>query len=224
MTSPIDNQVRVAIADDHAIFRDGLKMVLSKAAHIKLTAEAANGRELLALITKDPPDVVITDIKMPEMDGVAVTRYLSQHLPRVGVIALSMFDEDALITEMLNAGAISYLLKNSDKEEILEAVARTARHEPYYCRHTSMKLAKIIAQRRYNEQHIAGDAPALTEKEQEIVRLICAGYTARQIGQTIFMSERTVEGYRRRILEKMGVPNTVGLVIAAIRMGIYAVA
>src|SRR6187401_2996061 len=116
--------IKVVIADDHEIFRDGLKLMLSKFTTIALLGDASNGRELLQLIATAKPDIVITDIKMPLMDGVEVTRYITQHHPDIGVIALSMFDEISLIVEMLEAGASGYLVKDCDKTEIKEAIER----------------------------------------------------------------------------------------------------
>lgn len=212
--------IKVLIADDHEIFRDGLKLMLGGVDTIDLAGEAANGKELAALVDKVKPDVVVTDIKMPVMDGPQVTRYIIENHPLVKVIALSMFDDEELILEMLEAGATGYLLKNADKAEVIDAIHSVHGNTPYYCKSTSGKLVKLIAYSRANMQKQKKEAE-FTEKEKEIIRLICKEYTNKQIGETLFLSTRTVEGYRMKILEKMGAKNIVGIVIEAIRLGIY---
>src|SRR5450755_1156875 len=135
------NTISLVIADDHEIFRDGLALMLSKQNEISLVGQAGDGKELIALTEELHPDLVITDIKMPRMDGIEATRLLLKKNPDMKIIALSMFDEDNLIVEMLEAGARGYLLKNADKKEILEAIASVYDDQVFYCRHTSARLA-----------------------------------------------------------------------------------
>lgn len=213
-------QIKVVIADDHEIFRDGLKLMVSHLDNIILVGEAENGRELVALVEKEQPDVVITDIKMPLMDGIEATRYLTQQYPTIGVIALSMFDEEQLVIEMLEAGALGYLLKNSDKSELIEAINAVFMNDHYYCKRTTGRLAQMIA-RSKNLKQAKTSEPEFSEREKEIIQLICQEYTNKQIGEKLFISTRTVEGYRMKILEKMNAKNTVGIVIAAMKQGIY---
>ncbi len=210
------HDIRLAVADDHEIFLDGLALMLSRQEHITLVGQAADGRELVELVNAENPDVVMTDIKMPRMDGIAATRMLVQQNPEVRVIALSMFDEEDLIVEMLEAGAKGYLLKNADKQEILEAIASVYEDRVYYCKSTSAKLAGMIAKSRFNP-YKQKETITFTDREQEIIRLICQQFTAQQIGERIFLSKRTVEGYRTRILEKMNVRNTAGVVMYALK-------
>lgn len=212
--------IKVVLADDHEIFRDGLKLMLSKFPSIQLTGDASNGRELIQLVDAVKPDIVITDIKMPLMDGVEATKYIIQHYPETGVIALSMFDEISLIIEMLEAGASGYLVKDCDKTEIKEAIEKVYGKEQYYCRHTGNKLMQVMA-RNAKKQDIKNTAQNLSDKEKEIIQLICKQCTTKEIGEQLFMSPRTVEGYRLKILEKLEAKNTVGIVIAAIKFGLY---
>ena len=111
--------IKIIIADDHEIFRDGLKLMLQRQTDIIVAGEAADGKELIELVKHTLPDVIITDVKMPQLDGVAATKYLTEHYPYIGIIALTMFDEEDLIVDMLEAGAKGYLLKNADKTEII---------------------------------------------------------------------------------------------------------
>ncbi|QEH41881.1 response regulator transcription factor [Chitinophaga sp. XS-30] len=208
--------IRLVIADDHEIFLDGLSLMLSRQEHIALVGQASDGRELIEIVAKEKPDVVMTDIKMPYMDGISATRQIIRTDPDTRIIALSMFDEEDQIVEMLEAGAKGYLLKNADKQEILEAITSVYEDGTYYCKTTSSKLASMIARSKFNPYR-KKEQVAFTEREQEIIQLICQQLTAQQIGDRIFLSKRTVEGYRTRILEKMNVRNTAGVVMYALK-------
>lgn len=213
--------IRVIITDDHEVYRDGLKSLLQKSPHLQVVGEASNGKELLAICETDPPDVVLMDIMMPVLDGIQTTAYLSAHHPMVRVIALSMSNQDNLILDMINAGALGYLIKNANKSEILEAISSAYRNVPYYCSTTSLRLAKLIA---VNQQ---GRGPksqtSFTKKEMEIIKMICEEKTSKEIGDALFISGRTVEEYRLRIREKMEVKSTAGMVIYAIRNDLFRI-
>jgi two-component system, NarL family, response regulator NreC len=210
------NTISLVIADDHEIFRDGLALMLSKQGGLSLVGEAGDGKELVALTQELRPDIVITDIKMPRMDGIEATRLLLQKNPDQKIIALSMFDEDNLIVEMLEAGARGYLLKNADKKEILDAILSVYEDHVFYCRHTSARLAALIAKSRF-DQRKKNQEIAFNEREKEIIQMICKQFTAQQIGDKLFLSKRTVEGYKTKILEKMNARNTAGVVIFALK-------
>ena len=214
--SQVNYNISLIIADDHEIFRDGLALMLSKQEHISLLGQAENGRELIELVDQLHPDLVITDIKMPQLDGIKATRLLLQQNPDLKIIALSMFDEENLIVEMLEAGAKGYLLKNADKKEILEAINTVWGDNIFYCRHTSAKLASMIVKSRF-DPHKKRQEIVFTDREKEIIKLICRQLTAQQIGNQLFLSKRTVEGYRTKIMEKMEVKNTAGVVIFALK-------
>lgn len=212
--------IQIVIADDHEIFRDGLKLMLSKYPEIQIVGEAANGKELIALVEQVQPQVILTDIKMPVMDGIESTKKITASHPNVGIIGLSMFDEDDLIIDMLEAGAKGYLLKNSDKNEIVDAIHTVYLQQPYYCKNTSHKLMQMIARSKFNP-YVKRSKIEFSEREKEIIALICEGLTNKQIADVLFLSSRTVEGYRLKILEKMEAKNTVGLVIYAIQHHLY---
>ncbi len=208
--------IRLAIADDHEIFRDGLALMLSKQDTVILTGQAADGEELIRVVTETQPDIVLTDVKMPRLGGIAASRILLQRYPNLKIIALSMFDEEDLIVEMLETGAKGYLLKNADKKEILEAILTVYEGSIFYCKHTSAKLASMIVKSKFDAQKRPHEA-LFTDREKEIIRLICRQHTAQEIGGLLYLSKRTVEGYRTRILEKMDVKNTAGVVIFALK-------
>lgn len=214
--------IRVVIADDHEIFREGFHVMLKKQTDIELVGEAEDGKELTKIVEKLSPDVIVTDIKMPIMDGIEVTKALSQSHPHIGIIALSMFDEDNLIIDMLEAGAKGYLLKNSHKHEIFEAIRTVYKDETYYCHHTSNKLAQMIARSKFNP-YKKMPKPEFNDREIIVIRLICQEFSNKEIAAQLYLSIRTIEGYRDKILEKIDARNTAGIVIYAIKSGIYKI-
>lgn len=212
--------IRIALADDHEIFRDGFRVMLKKQTSVELIGDAANGEELLQLVAETQPDVVVTDIKMPIMDGIKATKELTRKYPHIGVIALSMFDEENLIIDMLEAGAKGYLLKNAHKDEIIAAVETVFKRQTYYCNHTTRKLTKLIAESTFNPNKRSG-RPNFSERELNIIRLICKELSNKEIALQLNLSVRTIEGYRERIQEKINARNTAGIVVYAIKNEIY---
>lgn len=214
--------IKIIIADDHEIFRDGFKLMLTKQKDIELIGEAENGKELLELTEKLQPNVVITDIKMPIMDGIEAAKAISSKFEDIGIIGLSMFDEDDLIIDMLEAGAKGYLLKNANKEQIIDAITTVYHGDPYYCKTTSNKLTQMIAKSRFNPYH-KKEKTEFSDREKEIIQLICQELTNKEISDKLFLSSRTVEGHRLKIMEKMSVKNPVGLIVYAIKNGLFKV-
>lgn len=210
--------IKIVIADDYPLFREGIRLMLINNKNISITGEAADGRELLSVVNNVQPDVVITDIEMPVMNGIDATRELKSRNPQVRVIALTMFGEEHLIVDMLEAGAMGYLLKSSKKEELTEAIEIVYEGGTYFCNNTSMRLSRMIAHRKTDEQK---EEIKFSEKEKEIIKLICEQYASKQIATATQLTHRTVEKYRDHIMEKTGSKNVVGIVIYAIRHGIY---
>ena len=212
-------EIRIVIADDHEMFRDGFKLMLTKQKDIQFVGEAENGRELVKLVEEKKPDVVVTDIKMPIMDGIEAARKILELYPETGVIGLSMFNEDDLIVDMLEAGAKGYLLKNANKDQIGEAIRTVYNGDPYYCKTTSRKLTEMIAKSRYNP-YKKKEKLEFTEREKEVIELVCREMSNKEIAEKLFLSIRTVEGLRLKIAEKMNVKNPVGMVVYALKHGL----
>lgn len=215
--------IRLAIADDHKIFREGLKATLEDdpAAGLELVVEAANGRELIGQLTERRPNVVLMDIKMPEMDGLQATSHISEHFSDIKVLALSMHNEDKYIMDMMKAGASGYLLKNAEPSEIIDAIYTVHKRGFYFNEHLSVTLVKqLINQKPSSAQQ--KDQAELNEREIEVLKLICQECTNAEIADKLFLSVRTVEGYRTRLFEKIGSKNIVGLVIYAAKNGIIS--
>lgn len=214
-------RIQLIIADDHEVYRDGLKHLLGKSTDLEVIGEAANGKDLISLCHHKVPDVILTDIMMPVMDGIEATNLITNYFPSVRVIALSMFNQDNLILDMLNAGAMGYLIKNAHKTEILEAIDSVYRNVPYYCKSTSMKLARLIGGSHFGSKN--RDRPFFSQRELDIIRMICDEKTSKEIGDELHLSMRTVEEYRQRIKDKMEVKGTTGIVIYAIKNELYKV-
>jgi DNA-binding NarL/FixJ family response regulator len=213
-------KIRVIIADDHAVYLDGLEMLFSQEEEIEMVGRANDGEHLIHLTKQLSPDVVLTDLKMPGTDGIqAIKEITALHLPCY-CIALSTFDTDYLIVEALEAGAMGYINKNAQRGEIIEAIKTVNGHHAYYCRTTSLKLARQIANSNFNPFKKAG-INSLNDTEKEIVRLICEEKTSEEISKELFIPKRTVEGIRAKILEKTDVKTPIGLVVFAIKNSLY---
>jgi DNA-binding NarL/FixJ family response regulator len=213
--------INLAIADDHKIFRNGLKAMLEDCPDLNLIIEASNGKELIGQLATRTPDVILMDIKMPEMDGMQTTSHIHQNFKDVKVLALSMHNEDKYIVDMMKAGASGYLLKNAEPEEIIEAIATVHNKGFYFNEHLSVTLIKQLVGPGHDnapQQNVE-----LNDREIEVLKLVCQEYSNQEIADKIFLSVRTVEGYRARLFEKTGSKNLVGLVIFAIKNGIISV-
>ncbi|WP_207491793.1 response regulator transcription factor [Aridibaculum aurantiacum] len=212
-------KIRLLIADDHEVYRDGLKLLLRKAKEIEVVGEAEDGIELISMAGKLQPDVILTDIKMPRMDGVTATKNLLDNGNKAAVVALSMFDEDSLIVDMIEAGAKGYLLKNADKKEIIEAIKTVHTGEPYYCKDANLRLSKLVLKLKSKQE--PPPVVEFTEKEMEVIALICQEKNNKEIGDILFVSHRTVERYKLTLMEKMNVKSLGGIIIYAIKNGLY---
>ena len=217
-----NQMIRVLLADDHEIFLDGLQAMLTRQPDIEVVGLASNGQECIRLAQNLHPDIILTDIMMPNTDGIAVAKFLTEHEPAIHIIALSMFDQENLIVDMLEAGAKGYLIKNANKSEILEAIHSVHHNLPYYCRSTTTRLARLIGQSRYHPNEMK-DMVSFSDREKEIIRLICEEKTTKEIAELLYMGSRTVEGYRIKILEKMQAHSVAGIVIYAIKHKLYKV-
>ncbi len=214
------SSIRVVLADDHEIFRDGFNLMLKKQKDITLVGHATNGIELIELTGRLLPDIIVTDINMPTMSGIEATKALTKKYPGINIIALSMSDDDQSIIEMLEAGAKGYVHKSAQKKVIIEAIKTVHARQTYYCEKTSAKLVQMIAQNRFNPYKEVL-RPEFSTKEIEIIRLICQEASNKEISSTLDLSLRTIEGYREKIQKKLLAKNSVGIVMYAIRSGMY---
>jgi DNA-binding NarL/FixJ family response regulator len=208
--------INLVIADDHELFRDGLRLMLEKYPELHIVGEAQNGRELVELAALHKPDIILTDIKMPVMDGIDAVKKITAINSEVAIICLSMFDEDDLIIDMMEAGAKGYLLKNADKQEIIDAILTVYNGNYFYSKNTTNKLVELIVKSKFNP-YGKSNKPEFTQREIEVIACICQQHSNKEIAKKLNLSSRTIENHRQRIMEKMDVKNTVGLVIYALK-------
>lgn len=212
--------VKYAIADDHKLFRKGLRLILADDPQLECTGEAGDGLELLELLKNQPTHVVLLDINMPNMDGIEVLKQIRANYDYIKVVILTMNDNEHFILNLMELGANGYLIKNAEAEEVQMAIH--AAHETGY--YFTDQVSKIMLNRLVKKNDIQPrfkQEILLNDKEREVLRLICKEHTTAEIGEKIFLSPRTVDGIRATLLEKIGVRNIAGLVIYAIKNGIY---
>lgn len=217
MNNQPNDPIRIVIADDHAIFRDGLKLLLKKleAGAIYLVGEAENGEDLVEMAAKARPHIIIADIQMPGIDGIEATRRIKKTNPDIQVIALSMFNEDHLVIDMLEAGASGYLLKNTSKNELEQALRIVQEGGVYFTPEASAHLTKTIQQTA--KPNKTAKWAQLTEREIEIIHLICKGKTNKEIASELYLSRRTIESHRENIYEKTETHSAAQIAVYAIR-------
>lgn len=211
--------IRIAIVDDHTLFRQGLASVIGLFEGMEVAFQAANGREMIAQLEHDTPDIVLMDLEMPEMDGRQAIQHLHQHCPEIRTIVLSMHNDDYHVLELLEKGVRAYLFKDSEAAEMETAIRAVAESGYYFNAHISLVMVKQLSGREPVIQADKGPDP-LTERETEVLVLICQELTNAEIAEQLHLSRRTVDGHRNRILQKTGARNTVGLVRYAIKQGL----
>jgi DNA-binding NarL/FixJ family response regulator len=215
----IADVIRVILADDHAVVRAGLKAVLGVAKDIQVVGEASNGREALSAVERLDPDVVVMDLTMPEMDGVAATKALVAQKARARVLVLTMHAEDEYLVPLLEAGASGYLVKSAADRDLVDAVRAVAHGDTYVQPSAARALARGL---RRKEAH-ADDRERferLTERERDVLRLVASGYSAPEIGERLFISPKTVDTYKQRIGEKLGLTHRSEYVQFALKLGL----
>lgn len=215
--------IRLLLADDHELIRQGMQALLTEQPDIQLVATASNGCELVELAKKLDPDVILSDIKMPGLNGVDATREILRHNPRAKVLALSFLDNEYSVIEIMEAGAMGYIVKNAPGEEIIAAVRSAHRGIPYYCGHTAEKLSNLVTESGFHPYTRTRKQIAFDEREIQVIRMICQEKTSQEIGEAMHISTRTAEWYRHNIIKKAGVKNTAGLVIYAVKKGLYEI-
>ena len=201
--------IRVLIADDHAIVRTGLRALLKSEPDLELVGEATGGYEAIDLVGKTHPDILILDLSMPDLDGIAVTRQVKPQYPDLRILILTVHEDEAMLREAIKAGASGYLLKRAAEAELLSAIATVRRGD--LCIDPAMLRVLLVESAKPKTEEPASPEP-ITPRETEVLKLIVQGYTNRQIGETLSISVRTVEGHRANLLEKLGLHTRVELV------------
>ncbi len=210
--------IRIALVDDQKLFRGGLKMILSDRPDFQVVFEADNGKQFFERLAFEPVDVVILDVEMPVMDGIETLEVIRDKHPDIRVIMLTMHDSDRLINHLMQLGANGFLLKDENPEIVRTAVERVGQEGIFFRDYVSRALLKGGRQKPAKPNGYFG--PNISEREMEVLTLICQEYTSKEIAEKLFISARTVEGHRRSLQDKTGARNLVGLVLYAVKNGI----
>ena len=216
-------KVTIAIADDHTIFRQGLAFIISKIKNFEVIIEAQDGMDLLQKLEDSPekPDVILMDLKMPKLDGMETTAKVKDYYPEIKVIILTMMQQEDFILHMFDLGVNGYLVKNTSATELKEAIISVVDKDHYFNDHVSEIMLKGLKRKRVQKPSLSNKVQ-LTPREQEVLELICQEYTTTEIADKIFVSHRTVETYRKNLLEKIEAKNTAGLIVRSIKTGIIS--
>lgn len=212
---------KVYIADDHTLFRKAMVNLLRTFDRVQEVKDAENGKELLTLIKYEEPDVAIVDLQMPIMDGAEASEHIIKRNPNVKIIILTMHDSEKHILHMMEMGVHAFLLKNTEPDELEKAIYSVAEKDFYHNDLVATVLRKNVTEKKSGQRPQFRQAE-LTEREREILELICRELTIREIGQKLSLSENTVRNHRVNMMEKVGVNNTVGLVKFAYEAGIVS--
>jgi DNA-binding NarL/FixJ family response regulator len=211
--------IKVAIADDHALFRTGVKTSLSSRKDVEVIAEAENGMQLLNLLKHIKPDVILLDIQMPIMDGLATLPEVKKIYPDVKVIMLSMHNDHSVISKMMEIGANSYLTKDSDSEVIYQAIKTCFEQEFFFNDLTNKALLNGLRMKKVTDAQPDADIQ-LSDKEKTVLKLMCEEKSTREIASAVDLSPRTVEAIRDKLKTKTGSKSLAGLIMYAVKAGI----
>ncbi|HMO34189.1 MAG TPA: response regulator transcription factor [Lacibacter sp.] len=217
-TDTLTETINVAITDDHVLFRQGVKTALGMKKDIKIMFEADNGMQLLNMLKHMQPDVILLDVQMPIMDGIATLPEVKKLYPHIKIIMLTMHDESTMITRLMELGANSYLTKNSDSELIYEAIKTCHKHEFFFNALTNKALIDGLRMKRQDSPY-AHDVK-LNDKEVTVLKLMCEEKSTKEIADIVDLSPRTVEAIRDKLKSKIGARSTAGLILYAVKHNI----
>ena len=210
--------IKIAIADDHKIFRDGIKMALSGKLNLKMLWEAEDGKDLMHKVAIKKPDVLLMDIRMPEMDGINAIEILRREYEDIKIIVLTMYDDQQMISKMMEMGANAYLTKTTDPEEIYEAILTCMNDDFYFNSLVNNAVMGKLLQRKNVRQHYGNSVPvSFNEKEIKILQLLGQDKTTEEISKIIFLSPRTIETIRQNMKTKVGAKTIAGLIMYGMR-------
>jgi len=202
--------IKLLLADDHKIVRDGIKLMLEPQAGIDVVAEAQNGNEVLKNLEHQVVDLVVMDINMPDMDGITATKKIKEKHPNVKVLALTMSNDDLHIRQMIQAGASGYIMKSAGRNELKEAIETIMSGKHYFSDEATQSIMMDLVKGKGKSS--APDPIHITDRELEILELIIKEFTNQEIAEKLYISSRTVDAHRRNLLQKTGARNTAGLV------------
>lgn len=210
------HSIKLGLVDDHNLFREGIKSLLDKISEVSLVLEAIHGKDMFTKLKNDVPDVVLLDLEMEEMNGVDATLKLKEDYPDIKILILTMHKEERMISYLMEIGANGYLLKDTTREELKTAILTVYKKGFYFNEFVSKALLKGLKNKSGKPLTIGKDYH-LTSRELEVLQLIAKEYTTAEIAEKLFLSVRTIEGHRKNLISKLGVKNSAGLLIKAIK-------
>ena len=214
-------KIKIIIAEDHALYRDGLKTMLSSHHDFEIIAEAVDGSELIKLFEFHKPDIVLMDINMPVLNGIEATKFIATHFTDTKVVAITMNDEKSSIMDMMDAGANGYVLKSEDKEEIIKAINTVMNGDDYYSKNVENSIINLIHSKKSTDNY--KKSVYFNEKELQLINYLCEEFNSDEIAKTMFLSKKTIYGLRLKIKNELNVRNSIGIVKYAIKNGLYKI-
>lgn len=208
--------IKVAIADDHKIFRKGVILSLRQYANIKFVLEAENGQDLIDGVKEANPDVILMDLKMPVKDGIETTKYINKFFPKIRILILTMYEDERFVGHLMDSGANGYLLKSTEPEEIKQGITDVMQNGFYL----NNFVNRVLIKKNYAKQKFNPNLSSeliISDREKEVLTLVCMEHTAQEIAKRMDISARTVEAIKDRLMERFGVKNSVGLVFFAMK-------
>ena len=207
-------KIKIILVDDHQMFRDGVKSVLDDEENIEIIGEVGAAKELYDLLKSDSPDLIITDISMPDISGIEIAKYVSENYPGIKILILSMHSNEEFITKALSVGANGYLPKDTSMSELLEAINAIYKGDNYFNKNISDTILKSIINKSKQENL---EQNTLTKREKEVIKLVVEGLTNKEIADKLFISIRTVDSHKNNIMQKLNLKSSVELVKYAIK-------
>ncbi len=217
--------INIAIADDHTLFRQGLKFIIDQFDDMIVSIEASNGKELLDLLekTRHLPEIILMDLNMPELNGTDATQIIKEKYPDIKVLILSMHNEDILVYDLLKKGALGYLFKDAEANEFEKALREIHEKGYYFNANVIRVLHANIREKEIQNPVVLNNKQEFSQQEISVLKLICSQYSNKEIASKLYLSIRTIEGYRQSLLAKTNTKNSIGLAIFAIRNGYFSI-
>ncbi len=214
--------IKVVVTDDHKLFREGIRFLIDQMEGIHVVFETSGGGELLKNLKFEEPDVLLLDLDMPDMEGIDVLKEIKSLYTKVKVIILTMYNDPQMMAYLMELGANSYLLKDTSPDELQRAILSVHDHNYYFNKELSQAMLSGLKRQQQKKPTLKNNV-ALTAREMEVLELICQEYTTKEIAEKLFISSRTAEGHRKNLIEKLGVKNTAGLIVKAIKEGLIQI-
>lgn len=212
-------KIKIIIADDHTIFRQGLRMLLAQEDDMEVVGEAADGIEALELAKKHNPDIILLDIAMPTMDGVQVAAKIKKHLPRIKIIVLTSYSDDQFLYEFLKLGVSGFVLKDSASQELIYSIRKSHEGMVFFDPSVSKKVMEKFTQVSGGKSDFVNYGK-LSDREKEVLRLVAEGCATKEVAEKLYISPKTVENHRANIMKKLNIRDRTGLTKYALRLGL----